>query len=427
MNPSFWYAVQYQVEAQCLSPLRTGGADQDTETVLTGPDGVHFLQGSSLAGAFRDWVTGCRGPEIAEALFGSNQAEGSLVISDGRFEPRTAVQQRPRLRMDRVCGTADKGGKFDLAQVAAGSRFCFEVVWQGTDPCPEQQQAVKAMLEAMNSGEIRLGAQKSNGLGRIQLTVRQKSFNMHQEADRTAWLEETGADSLLPLEAAAPVRTVFVLEGKVDGLLVKASAAQAKGEEKGSYTPNLKENGVPVLPGSSIKGAVHSWAERIAKSSGLPESVTDKLTDKLFGCSAGTGQERLAGRVRVEDLQLNQAQKCQISRIRINRFTGGVIRQGLMTEEPLSTPVRLELSVTQPTGLEGALLVYALRDLGLGLYSLGSGWAIGRGVMQADRLTVCQPDGTKAVLFFQEGRANRLEDPDGLMAGWMKVWKENRV
>ena len=423
MNPSFWYAVRYQVEAQCLSPLRTGGTDGDTETVLTGPDGVHFLQGSSLAGGFRDWVTGCWGPEMAGTLFGSNQAEGSLVISDGRFDSRTAVQQRPRLRIDRVRGTADKGGKFDLAQVAAGSRFCFEMVWRGTELCPEQQQAVKAMLEAMNSGEIRLGAQKNNGLGRVQLTVHQKSFDMHQEADRTAWLEETGAGTLLPLEAAAPMRTVFVLEGKVDGLLVKAAAAQAKAEEKGSYTPNLEENGMPVLPGSAIKGVVRSWAERIVKSSSLPESVTDKL----FGCSAGARQEGLAGRVRVEDLQLNQAQKCQISRIRINRFTGGVIRQGLMTEEPLSTPVRLELSVTQPTGLERALLVYALRDLGLGLYSLGSGWAIGRGVMQADRLTVCQPDGTKAVLFFQEGRANRLEDPNGLMAGWMKAWKENRV
>ena len=423
MNPSFWYAVRYQVEAQCLSPLRTGGTDGDTETVLTGPDGVHFLQGSSLAGGFRDWVTGCWGPEMAGTLFGSNQAEGSLVISDGRFDSRTAVQQRPRLRIDRVRGTADKGGKFDLAQVAAGSRFCFEMVWRGTELCPEQQQAVKAMLEAMNSGEIRLGAQKNNGLGRVQLTVHQKSFDMHQEADRTAWLEETGAGTLLPLETAAPMRTVFVLEGKVDGLLVKAAAAQAKAEEKGSYTPNLEENGMPVLPGSAIKGVVRSWAERIVKSSSLPESVTDKL----FGCSAGARQEGLAGRVRVEDLQLNQAQKRQISRIRINRFTGGVIRQGLMTEEPLSTPVRLELSVTQPTGLERALLVYALRDLGLGLYSLGSGWAIGRGVMQADRLTVCQPDGTKAVLFFQEGRANRLEDPDGLMAGWMKAWKENRV
>ena len=47
--------------------------------------------------------------------------------------------------------------------------------------------------------------------------------------------------------------------------------------------------------------------------------------------------------------------------------------------------------------------------------------------MQAESLAVCQPDGTKAVLFFEKGRANRLEDPNGLMAGWMKAWKENRV
>ena len=423
MNPSFWYAVRYQVEAQCLSPLRTGGTDGDTETVLTGPDGVHFLQGSSLAGGFRDWVTGCWGPEMAGTLFGSNQAEGSLVISDGRFDSRTAVQQRPRLRIDRVRGTADKGGKFDLAQVAAGSRFCFEMVWRGTELCPEQQQAVKAMLEAMNSGEIRLGAQKNNGLGRVQLTVHQKSFDMHQEADRTAWLEETGAGTLLPLEAAAPMRTVFVLEGKVDGLLVKAAAAQAKAEEKGSYTPNLEENGMSVLPGSAIKGVVRSWAERIVKSSSLPESVTDKL----FGCSAGARQEGLAGRVRVEDLQLNQAQKCQISRIRINRFTGGVIRQGLFVEEPIRSEITLRITLPEGEARGCGLLLYALRDLGLGLYNLGSGGAVGRGYLAVDTIRAQAPDGTEACLRFDKDRGCTMEDPSGLFAQWLDAVRRDEA
>lgn len=423
MNPSFWYAARYWVQAKCLSPLRTGGTDGDTETVLTGPDGICFLQGSSLAGAFRDWTASQMDEKIVNELFGAPQTEGRLIFSDGKFDPDTRVGQRPRLRIDRVTGTAAQGGKFDLAQVETGARFAFEILWKGDAPCPEQQQAIQAMLAAMNAGQIRLGAQKNNGLGRVQLAVSLQEFDMHQPAQRRAWLEETGEGRALPLQAINSPRTSFVLEGRVEGLLVKAAAAQAKADEKGSYTPNLEENGVPVLPGSSIKGTIRSWSERILKSNALPE----KVTDELFGRSADSKQKGLAGKIRVEDLRMDQAQRRQISRIRINRFTGGVIRQGLMTEEPLSTPVRLELSVSQPSELEGALLVYALRDLGLGLYSLGSGWAIGRGVMQAEVLTICQPDGTKATLFFKQGRASRLEDPAGLVAKWMKAWKENRL
>ena len=128
----------------------------------------------------------------------------------------------------------------------------------------------------------------------------------------------------------------------------------------------------------------------------------------------------------VEDLRLDQAQTRKISRIRINRFTGGVIRQGLLTEEPLSTPVRLELSVRQGSDVECALLLYALRDLGLGLYNLGSGGAIGRGYVNVSEIAVAGPQGKLAALHFDEERSFRLDDPDDLVAGWMQAWREAR-
>src|SRR5699024_706361 len=101
--------ARYWVQAKCLSPLRTGGTDGDTETVLTGPDGICFLQGSSLAGAFRDWTASQMDEKIVNELFGAPQTEGRLIFSDGKFDPDTRVGQRPRLRIDRVTGTAAQG------------------------------------------------------------------------------------------------------------------------------------------------------------------------------------------------------------------------------------------------------------------------------------------------------------------------------
>ena len=126
----------------------------------------------------------------------------------------------------------------------------------------------------------------------------------------------------------------------------------------------------------------------------------------------------------VEDLRLAQAQTRKISRIRINRFTGGVIRQGLLMEEPLSTPVRLELSVRQGSDVECALLLYALRDLGLGLYNLGSGGAIGRGYVNVSEIVVTGPEGRQATLRFDGEQRCQLDDPNNLVADWMQAWKE---
>ena len=44
-------------------------------------------------------------------------------------------------------------------------------------------------LGAFNSGEIRLGAQKSNGFGRLTLCVRKRSYDLMNEADRAAWIQ----------------------------------------------------------------------------------------------------------------------------------------------------------------------------------------------------------------------------------------------
>ena len=437
MKAAFWYAARYRVEARCLSPLRTGGTDGDSETVLTGPDGVCFVQGSSLAGAFRGWLEedGER-ITLAEPLFGSQKGSGSLIVSDGRFDMAAQVSTRPRLRINAETGSADPGGKFDLAQVNAGADFVFELVWLGQEEAPKQLQAIEAMLAAMDAGQIRLGAQKNNGFGKVGLTVTRQFYDMRRPEDRTAWLEGIDRGQPFALPEVVPDRRVcFILTGQIDGLLVKSSARlpkeerkdkqkadeNKKGKDKGSYTPNLTENNVPVLPGSSIKGAVRAQAERIAKSI-KPDG---KLVSNLFG-NAPDAETGRAGRVMVEDLRLDQAQTRKISRIRINRFTGGVIRQGLLMEEPLSTPVRLELSVRQGSDVECALLLYALRDLGLGLYNLGSGGAIGRGYVNVSEIAVAGPQGKLAALHFDEERSFRLDDPDDLVAGWMQAWREAR-
>ena len=272
MAATYTYAVRYEAEALCRTPLRTGGTDGDPQSVLRTGDGTALYQGSSLAGALRGWLA-AGNASLAERLFGSQRAAGHLMVSDGVFAPDTESRLRPRLRIDGATGSAARGGKFDVAQLDAGSRFRFSLTWLGAERCPEEIQAVEQMLTALDGGVIRLGAQKSSGFGRVALTVRKSTYDLTDPADRAAWLREDREGQPLKLpEISGAGRVAFTVSGRADSLLVKAGAPLTALDQQGKafqYTPNLTEGGRPVVPGSSVKGAVRSRAAMIAELDAL--------------------------------------------------------------------------------------------------------------------------------------------------------------
>lgn len=428
MSATFTRAVRYRVEAVCLTPLRTGGADGAVDTVLRDWTGRPFVQGTSLAGALRGWLAD-RDPDKVESLFGSQAQSGSLMVSDGLFEVAAEQQTRPRLRIDGATGTADDGGKFDVAHIAAGTKLTFTLTWMGREEMLEQTGAVEQMLAALHAGEIRLGAQKTNGFGRVSLTVQKRSYRMEDAGDRAAWLEdrEDGTPFTLPTLTLGG-QVVFTLTGRADSILVKAGAREMRSSPKGgnrNVTVPLRENGRAILPGSSVKGAVRARVTAIAELLGMEEAVTEEL----FGRMNRRGENPdngLPGKVRFEDAVLSGKSQ-EISRIRINRFTGGVIRQGLFVEEPIRSEITLRITLPEGEARGCGLLLYALRDLGLGLYNLGSGGAVGRGYLAVDTIRAQAPDGTEACLRFDKDRGCTMEDPSGLFDRWLDAVRRDEA
>lgn len=415
MKATFTKAVCYQAEATCLTPLRTAGADAETESVLLDSHGHAMVQGSSIAGALRGWLHS-REPDLVLPLFGSQEAGGALIVSDGVFSEDADRSMRPRLRIDGASGAADDGGKFDVMHVNAGSVFNFTLTCLGCDDVNANAARIERMLAAMDRGEIVLGAQKTNGFGRVSLQVERRMFDMTDAADREVWLDDRwdGTPLTLPKEDGGD-EVLFTLSGTIDGILVKSG--QIRIEDGKSVTPNLKEGGRSILPGSSVKGAVRARARLIADAMGLEGDIVSRV----FGDMPRDG-EALAGRVRFEDATLEE-NKLRVSRIRINKFTGGVMRGGLFTEEPLSGEVTLRVRVPMSCPEGCALVLYALRDLGLGLYNLGSGGSIGRGFFQGAALSAETPDGRKLSLSFHKDGTVVADDPAALAAEWRNAWE----
>ena len=417
MKAVFQYGTVYSVEGVCQSPIRTGNAQGDIELVLRSEDGNALISGTSLAGAMRQWISQQQGEHVAEELFGSQKKAGILIVSDGVFDADAQQGIRPRLRMNRKTGTAEHGGKFDVAQINTGSRCTFQLISLEQERSEERQQQVKQMLGAIHCGLIRLGAQKTNGFGRMTLKVWCREYDMTKEQDRMAWLEQTDQGTECPLpQPSSTGRVTFVVHAQTDHILVKAGATEEKDGQQ--CTVPLSEGGNALLPASSIKGAIRSQVEKILNSTGR----SLKLSETLFGRGNEEGDNGRAGQVICQDVRL-EGKKQKINRIRMNRFTGGVMRGGLFCEEPISSPIQFQITAPadQPQGC--AALVYALRDLAYGFYTLGSGAAVGRGFLQVSSIEIYTDEGQKAQLQFEKGTGT-LNDTQHLVAGWLKAWKE---
>lgn len=416
---SYTCAVRYWLRGHCAAPLHTGNEDADSERVLRRWDGRPLLPGSSLAGALRARLA----PDQAEAFFGSTEQEGSLLLSDLVFDAGTRMVLRPRVQMNPRYGTTAHGARFDMAHLETGSAFTGALVWRGR---PEERQAATRVLESLladlDGGIIRLGAQKSNGFGRVRLdTVRTRVYELTRPVDRQAWLADgddpvPAAARTVRLPAASADGITFAVHARMEDFLVKANAGTGVGSQ-GINAVNLREAGRAVLPGSSLKGTMRAHLESLIP---LCPAIAEPCRD-LFGWHTARETMGAAGQLRVSDGVLRaDGTACTVTRIRIDRFTGGVQRGALFQEQPCSG--WCDFTITLPTARDafGALVAVALRDLGLGLYALGSGAALGRGRVARLEVAVQTAYGRQAAFVCENGRME-LQDPAGLLENWMKT------
>lgn len=410
MKATFTRAIRYLVQIVCESPLRTGGSAKDPQSILRNGESIPFLQGASLAGAFRSWR---ENPD----LFADQEHTSALMVSDLCLEDVEPVL-RPRLKINGATGTAENSMKFDMAAVPTGTRGSFQLVWTGDSDPIQMAQTIEAYLSALNSGEITLGALKANGFGRLQVSAKRRIYDMTDPGDLEAWLlgsEVTDAEPIR-LSSRMEQNVLFTVTASVPGILIKASGNnRSKG---GAHFVQMRESGRAIAPGSSLKGVIRSHLTRTCSHLGYqPYDL-----ERLFGHENRRDGGGTAGVVRFSDGILSEEKAMRTYRIRINRLTGGIMGTGLFSEEPVTAALKFEIRIPADRRAGCALLLYALRDLGLGLYELGSGTAIGRGRLEKLQIRIQSPEGNATLTCTDSGA--ELTDPDGLIERWERARKE---
>ncbi len=308
------------------TPIHVGGYGDSPDTdmpLARNGAGALYVPGTSLAGVLRSWCQQAFGKDATELLWGfqgrpsdvtptlqhkraaeplwssqphNRTGQSSFIwLEDALVQmPEGApVEIRDGVGLDRVWGTAASGIKYDRAILPRGTILPLEMTVEiagryattETSRCetpeafPARVQRTEAilghLLSALQHGDIPLGAARTRGLGRVTCTVKRV---LRQQLDSRegilAVLQGQGRTvSSKVLRKAAPAtrpkpqpRLTLTIRWRPRGALMVQAGYNGVGVDILPLVSATAQGVALVLPGSSIKGALRSQAERIVRT-----------------------------------------------------------------------------------------------------------------------------------------------------------------
>lgn len=417
----------------CLS---NGDSDDSIDLMLLrdGLEDKALLTGSSIAGALRNYVREYGGYESADdsRLFGCQRTDvegdqSPLIIYDALSRDNLKAELRDGVKINSITGTAEKGAKYDLELLEAGTEFylCFELIVDRQDK--NEYVLVKELaiaLSGLEQGKISLGMKKRRGFGRCHVKEWQVwNFYLRDANERIAWLNfehwHTGLFSELP--SYSSIQEAFTQanlavdfdklagEDKRDRFTINATFSLASpllirsGHAETGRAPDVvhlksHRNGElkPILSGTSLAGVLRHRAESILNTLEKPTTIIDEIFGLDF--SEDKTKEAKASRLIVHESTINHTTDLVQTRIAIDRFTGGAYHGALFQEQPVfakdETELKLEIELRNPIEHEIGLLLLLLKDLWTEDLPVGGGSSVGRGRLKGKKATMTWKDST---------------------------------
>ena len=394
MNRAVIKRKYYAIELILESPISVfSGYDIHTDMdVLRNGSGEVFIPGTSIAGAFRNYLNLAKDqPGMMGYSNDTIASMSSVLISDFYFDGKTKVSVRDGIRLDDN-KMIDTDGKFELEMIenGAGGLLYLSCIVRESESIEEYDRTVRRILLAVNRGEIRFGAKKSRGFGRfcvkkvyeaefdasraeqwISFMKNWKNPNFYETKSHfSKWINKDGtvqSDKYICL--SVPLR----LNGGISIRKYSARPGQADFE-------HLTCHGEAVVPGSSWNGLIRSDAKRILRELGCQNP--EVILERWFGYV----KEKQAKQsdIIVEESILKGARELPLTRTQIDRFTASAKNGALYSEisrvgGTTFLTIRVNKKNREYLAILGLLLL-VVEDIQSGYAAVGGMTAVGRGI-----------------------------------------------
>lgn len=364
--------------------------DTVDDIVVTYHDGQPFIPGTSLAGVLRQTIQDIR-PDADNVLFGSidehKEMQSALQIYDIPLED-TNISVRDGICIDDVLGVTKDGAKYDFEVIESGAYGILRIDCVLRECYQNQvniiEDALKILANLLKNG-ISIGARTVNGFGHIACEdISLEHYDFIKPESVQAWLlHKSGATITIP-EAPIVAKNDLIIDMDCyleDTILIK-SIFEAGWEEK-SLTL--------FIPGTSVKGVLRHQCVRILHALGRGTA----LINNLFGYSNDKTKDSHKGRFLVNEVYFDEAYtKEEQHRIRVDRFTGGVMNGALFADHPLrntkgeNLTFPLRIRIKDCSDSEAGLVMLLVKDLMTGQVTMGANRTIGCGRIKGHSVTV---------------------------------------
>lgn len=382
-----------RMEIENVSPLDIGG--NDGEPLIDNEENKVYLPGTIIAGAFRSYLSSI-GVNCVNDMFGDNKSDNSLskVFVYDSYSDLLGIEIRPGIRIDKVSGASVSGGKFERYYVCSGHKFIINVEIYGENKEQSEKYGKNIYLAAaaLNRGNIAFGSYKTGGAGIFKVnSLEEVNYDFTNKNDLFGYLknskqyekldiekifsENLQNDIFVKYELRGQIDTPLLVMGNSDLDFKRADSEQFK-DLKGNY----------IVPGTSLKGIIRSQGEKILKYYKKENDI-----EKIFGSESNT-ESKIPSRFTAYDSKIENGKKVIYSKIKIDRFTGGVLKGQKMSEEPvvggiiLSGKLKIDKSLKNDKAI--GLIALVFRDIARGEITIGSGESTGKGRIKGEELKV---------------------------------------
>lgn len=381
-----------------LSPAMIGSGESEASDmdVLRDENDIPYIPATSFAGVLRH-ITMTNLPQYREKLEefwgppgeSENPKQSSIFISDMLPEGNPKLDIRDGVRINRKTQTAEEGAKFDYEIIDRGAvfNFSFEINLNGEND-DFKKSMLSTIIKLLQEQRIRIGGRTNNGFGKIKLEdIKIHEFDFTNRSHVLNWFKFIKEKKLEnPTDFNYPFLEFRSKDFSIEASFVIKNSLIVRDYNINPNEPDVVHicsDKIPILPGSSLKGAIRARAERIVNTLGK----SNQIIKELFGDVDTNEKNKQKGKIIIEEAIIRGYPMETQTRIKIDRFTGGTIEGALADIKPLFSKDKpdefnISIKISNFKKHEAGLMLLVLKDLWTGDLPIGGEKSIGRGVLK---------------------------------------------